>query len=80
MNHKMITLCDETLEEASKMENFSAWVRGKLREHMQKRRPNKSFPCSGCGNFIEGKWSVLERLYWGSCEPCGQVFEWREKK
>jgi len=77
MNHKMITLCDETLKVAQEMPNFSSWVRSKLREQMQQRKPDREIPHSKCGNFVKATWSSLGNVYWGHCEHCDEVLEWK---
>jgi len=33
MKHKMVTLSPETHKIASKMDNFSGWIRARLRQH-----------------------------------------------
>ena len=78
MRQRMITLCDETWKIASDMGNFSSWVRSKLREHLQQDRPDKEIMHRKCGNFVTAKWSKLDQLYWGHCEHCNEVLEWKK--
>lgn len=76
MHQKMITLCDETLQVAKNMPNFSSWVRGKLREHMMIDRPPKEF--MHCDEFVTATWSKLGNCYWARCLVCNEVLEWRK--
>lgn len=52
MRHKMITLCPTTFEMASKMKNFSKWVRQKmLEQHGQQQEQEANYTryrCPAC--------------------------------
>ena len=72
-----ITLCKETWMVADAMPNFSSWVRAKLREQMQKDKPDRDLMHRRCGNLVQAKWSKLDQLYWGHCTVCNEALEWR---
>lgn len=76
MHHKMITLCDETKLLADEMDNFSSWVRGKLREQQMVDRPPKEK--MHCDTFFMATWSKLGNVYWGRCPVCNTMLEWKK--
>jgi hypothetical protein len=73
MRQKMITLCPTTWEYASKMKNFSGWVRKQLEEHAKaeviktKNQPKFEAQCEDCD-----LWWVFPNAYQAQYHYCNQ--------
>ena len=77
----MITLCPTTWEQASKMANFSGWVRSKIKEEMDQAKitartaPEFWAYCEPCDLSAtnENKW-LVEHKY---CPKCHNPMEFK---
>ncbi len=79
----MITLCPTTWEMASKMTNFSDWVRRKLLDDQETEHQTRKFfaECSRCGTTWSSYNSKRVPHVCGSCLNDGhdpQVKRWTE--
>ena len=70
MRQKLITLCPTSFELASRKANFSAWVRRKLMEEVERAKPDVLYGmyCRPC--FQHFKHPVLEIAKIYRCRHC----------
>lgn len=73
MRHKMITLCPTTFELASKMDNFSAWVRSELlKKHVDQQQQEENYTryrCPACWKVFVDKHN--DGYMWCHNKDCG---------
>jgi len=61
MNHKMISLCDETFDRAKRFDNFSRWVRLAILNQIENEQLEVWFRCKYCTDMTEAVERVLVR-------------------
>ena len=83
----MVTLCPTTYEIASKMDNFSAWIRNKLREldeyTPQVVKKTKELRCKECECFVNAEWHLFidgREGWFGYCPTCDVDKTWIPKR
>ena len=78
MRHKMINLCPTTFEIASKMKNFSGWVRKELMKihSINEAKEYKRFRCPACFKIF------VDKQEWGEMNcmnrDCGYIHKLEE--
>jgi len=74
MRHKMISLDNVTLERAKKMDNFSAWVRSRIRQLIESEEELAWYYCGYCNRTYELKVSRAMKTVCSDCKDEGWYF------
>lgn len=78
MRQKLITLCPTTFEKATKMHNFSAWVRKKLLEEgdddFEEEKFVYHYQCPMCKEII-----IESIRYARTCQKCNWPMDFQGK-